>query len=286
MTKKQKGILFIIISAFCFSLMNMFVKLSGDVPSIQKSFFRNLVAVVVAAFTLYKNKVPFQWKKGNLGLLIVRSSFGTLGILCNFYALSHMNLADASMLNKLSPFFTILFSYLFLKETVSITQAICVVSAFLGSLFIIKPGFAFAAVIPALVGVLGGLSAGAAYTAVRALSLRKENGSFIVFFFSTFSCLVTLPYLLLNYSPMTWNQLGCLLLAGICATGGQFAITAAYSHAAASEISIYDYTIVIFAAVWSFLLWGDIPDWFSVLGYCIIFASSFYIFLYGKKKDA
>ena len=111
MTKKQKGILFIITSAFCFSLMNMFVKLSGDLPSVQKSFFRNLVAVVVAAILLKRSGAAFRWKKGNLGLLIARSAFGTLGILCNYYAISHINLADASMLNKLSPFFVILFSY-------------------------------------------------------------------------------------------------------------------------------------------------------------------------------
>ena len=124
LSKKQKGILFIIISAFCFSLMNMFVKLAGDLPSVQKSFFRNLVALFVAAVMLRKSRLPFRWKKGNLGLLIVRAGFGTLGILCNFYAIGQLNLADASMLNKLSPFFVILFSFLFLKEKVTPTQTI------------------------------------------------------------------------------------------------------------------------------------------------------------------
>lgn len=283
MSKNQKGILFIILSAFCFSLMNMFVKLSGDLPSIQKSFFRNLVAVFVAAFMLIQSRTPFRWQKGNLGLLIVRASFGTLGVLCNFYAISHMNLADASMLNKLSPFFVILFSYLFLKEKITLTQAFCVISAFLGSMFIIKPGFAFGSALPAIIGVLGGFGAGAAYTAVRALSLRGEKGPFIVFFFSVFSCLVTLPALLLDYTPMTGQQLFFLLLAGVFASGGQFGITAAYANAPGNEISIYDYTIVIFAGIWSFLLWGDIPDMFSLIGYLIIFGASLRMFLYNRK---
>ena len=219
MTKKQKGILFIITSAFCFSLMNMFVKLSGDLPSVQKSFFRNLVAVVVAAILLKRSGAAFRWKKGNLGLLIARSVFGTLGILCNYYAISHMNLADASMLNKLSPFFVILFSYFFLKEKVTPTQAFCVIAAFLGSLFIIKPGFAFGDTLPALLGFLGGFGAGAAYTAVRGLGLKGENGSFIVFFFSVFSCAAILPVLIFIYEPMSPLQLLYLLLAGICAVG-------------------------------------------------------------------
>lgn len=284
MTKKQKAIFYIILSAFCFSLMNMFVKLSGDLPSIQKSFFRNLVAMGVAAFMLMRSKDSFHFKKDNLGLLLIRSTFGTLGILFNYYAISHLNLSDASVLNKLSPFFVIIFSYLFLKEKITPTQISCVVMAFIGSMFIIKPTFQFAEMLPALIGFAGGLSAGAAYTAVRALSLRGEKGAFIVFFFSCFSCLVTLPYLIFNYAPMSSLQLAFLLLAGVSASGGQFAITAAYANAPASEISIYDYTIVIFAAIWSFLLWKEIPDVMSVIGYAIVFTASFFVFLYNKKR--
>lgn len=285
MTKKQKAIFYIILSAFCFSLMNLFVKLSGDLPSVQKSFFRNLVSMFVAGFLLLKSKETFHFKKENLGLLILRSTFGTLGILFNFYAISHLNLADASILNKLSPFFVIIFSYFFLKEKITPTQGICVFLAFIGSLFIIKPSFQFDAMLPALLGFSGGLCAGAAYTVVRALSLRGEKSALIVCFFSCFSCLAVLPYLVFHFVPMSKMQLLFLLIAGAAASGGQFAITAAYANAPASQISIYDYTIVIFAALWSFLFWGEIPDGLSVIGYGIIFTASFFVFLYNKKKD-
>ena len=175
MSKKQKGILFIILSALCFSLMNMFVKLSGDLPSIQKSFFRNSVAVVAAAVLLVKSHTPFRWQKGNLGLLVVRASFGTLGILCNFYAISHMNLADASMLNKLSPFFVILFSFFFLKEKVTLFQTGAMTAAFVGSMFIIRPGFQFQEALPAVIGFLGGLAAGALHSRPRLESQRGKE---------------------------------------------------------------------------------------------------------------
>ena len=98
--KKYKGILFILLSAFCFALMGMFVNLAGDLPSIEKSFFRNLVALIFAWIILKKNKVHFSGKKGNLKYLIARSVAGTVGILCNFYAVDHLVLSDASMLNK------------------------------------------------------------------------------------------------------------------------------------------------------------------------------------------
>lgn len=107
MKKKQKyiGIIYIILSAFCFALMSMFVRLSGDLPAIQKSFFRNLVALVFAGIILAKEKVWFSGKKENVKYLLARATAGTLGVLCNFYAVDHMILSDASMLNKMSPFF-------------------------------------------------------------------------------------------------------------------------------------------------------------------------------------
>lgn len=78
--KQYKGIFYIILSAFCFSLMDMFVRMSGDLPSIQKSFFRNVVAAVLGCVLLLKEKDGFQWKKGSGKYLILRSMFGTLGI--------------------------------------------------------------------------------------------------------------------------------------------------------------------------------------------------------------
>ena len=138
--------------------------------------------------------------------------------------------------------------------------------------------------LPALIGLMGGVGAGAAYTAVRRLGQRGEKGPFIVFFFSTFSCVVTLPYLLLNYAPMTGMQIVTLLLAGLSAAGGQFAITAAYTHAPAKEISVYDYSQVIFAAIMGFFLFGQVPDYLSVIGYVLICSMAIYMFLYNTGK--
>ena len=228
MNQKYKGILYIVLSAFSFAFMNAFVRLAGDLPSIQKSFFRNLVALIFAAIVLKRSKIGFSYKKENLKPLILRSTFGTLGILCNFYAIDKLVLADASMLNKMSPFFAILFSYLLLKEKIDWVQAISVAGAFVGSLFIIKPSFHNVELIPALAGFAGGMAAGAAYTFVRILGQRGEKGPFIVFFFSSFSCVTTLPFLIFQYHAMSLTQVIYLLLAGLAAAGGQFAITAAY----------------------------------------------------------
>lgn len=285
LTKKQKGILFIILAAMFFALMNCFVRLSGDLPTVQKSFFRNLVAVFVAFFVLQKSGVGFSYKMKDMPLLLTRSIMGTMGILGNFYAVDNLNIADASMLNKLSPFFAVIFSTFLLKEKPKFFQVIGVIVAFLGSLFIIKPSMDFSHTFPAVVGMIGGLGAGVAYTCVRALGNRGVKGPLIVFFFSAFSCIVVLPYLIFNYHPMEWWQLGSLFLAGGAAAGGQFSITAAYTNAPAKEISVYDYSQVIFAAVLGFFFFGQIPDAFSVLGYFIICGISIVMFLFNNRED-
>lgn len=285
MKSRQKAILYIISAAFFFSLMNTFVRLAGDIPSIQKSFFRNLIAFIFAFVIMRKENVCIKPRKDALGGLMVRSVCGTVGILCNFYAVDHLVIADASMLNKLSPFFAIIFSLLFLKEKVSLMQWALVIGAFAGSLLIIKPSFSNADMFPAIIGFIGGMGAGAAYTAVRKLSGMGVKGTYVVFFFSGFSCLVTLPSLIFDYHAMTLIQLLYLILAGCSAAAAQFSITAAYFNAPAKEISVYDYSQVIFSAIIGMIVFGQMPDIFSIAGYIIICAMAVIMFVYNKKAS-
>lgn len=282
--KRYKGIICIIMSAFCFALMSFFVRMAGDLPPIQKSFFRNFVAAIFAGIILMKNGVPFHCKKENLGYMLGRSICGTIGILCNFYAVDHLVLADASMLNKMSPFFAVIFSCFLLKEKITVPQGLFVIGAFVGSLFVIKPTFSNMDLLPSLIGLCGGIGAGAAYTMVRKLGERGEKGPFIVFFFSTFSCVVTLPWLLFDYHPMSLAQIGILLFAGLSAAGGQFSITAAYCYAPAREISVYDYSQIIFSAGLGFFFFEQIPDLLSWIGYAVICLMAVAMFLYNNRR--
>ena len=177
MDRKYKGILCILTSAFCFATMNMFVRLAGDLPSIEKSFFRNFVAMLIAFIMIVRAKDGFKWEKGNLPLMLIRAIAGTVGILGNFYAIDHLMLSDATMLNKMSPFFVIIFSIFMMKEKVSLQQALIVLGAFIGSMFVMKPSFSNVNMFAAGIGFLGGLGAGLAYTCVRKLGTRGEKGS-------------------------------------------------------------------------------------------------------------
>lgn len=282
---KTKGIIYIIVSAFFFALMGLFVKLSGDLPTIQKSFFRNAVAMIFAFVVITKNH---QWElpKGkNISYLLIRAVAGTVGILCNFYAVSRINLADASMLNKLSPFFAVLFSIFILKEKANWKQFLAVTLAFIGALFVMKPTFTFDG-LPSFMGFVGGLMAGLAYTYVRKLTQNGFKGPLVVFYFSMFSCVVTLPWLIFDFTPMSPTQWLYLILAGLSASGGQFFITAAYSKAPAKEISVYDYSQIIFTTLLSLVVFGELPDGLSFLGYGIIICAAVFNAWNSLKKKA
>jgi drug/metabolite transporter (DMT)-like permease len=283
--QKTKGIIYIVVAAFGFSVMSLFVKLAGDLPAFQKAFFRNFIALIFITVMMLRENIGFAPKKENIPGLLGRSLCGTLGLLCNFYALGTLNLSDANMLNKLSPFFAIIFSIFLLREKPTAAQVLGVAVAFGGSLLIIKPGFADAQLIPAIAGVLGGLGAGAAYTFVRKLGKKGENSKRIVFYFSAFSCLFCLPFLIVQYKSMTFLQTLYLIFAGTFACVGQLGITKAYLCAPAKEISVYDYTQVIFAALLGFFVFGDLPDIWSVLGYILICGAGVAMFFYNKRKE-
>ncbi len=283
---KNKGIFFIMCAAMSFAFMNLFVKLAGDIPAIEKSFFRNLVAVFVSFGIMKKSRIPFAVPKGTLKYLLARSIGGTVGVFANFYAIGKLCIADASMLNKLSPFFAIIFSYFLIKEKIKPYQLCCVIAAFVGALFILRPGIDTLTTFPALIGLIGGMLAGFAYTNVRLATSHGVPQPFMVFFFSVFCCASSIPFIIVNHQAMTGYQLFCMLMAGVSATGGQFSITAAYSYAPAAELSVYDYTQVIFAALLGIIFLGELPDAFSILGYIIIIGAGVSMYIIKHKKEA
>ena len=271
---RRKGIQFVLLAAFFFSLMSVFVRLSGDVPTMQKAFFRNIVAALVAGIILLRSGKGFSVSKKSLPTLLLRSTFGTAGIIANFWAVDHLGIADANMLNKLSPFFAILMSIFILGEKPNRIEWLSVLLAFIGAAFVAKPSAGIAS-FPALIGIIGGFAAGTAYTFVRKLGLQGVKGPIVVAFFSMFSTLVLLPNLLMNYQPMSLRQFFLLLLAGCSAAGGQLSVTAAYQHAPARDISVFDYSQVVYAAVFGILLFGEFPDVWSIIGYVIIIGTAF-----------
>ena len=219
---------------------------------------------------MLRQHVPTELSRESRRFVLWRVVLGTLGLVCNFYAVSRINLADANMLNKLSPFFAVVFSTLLLKEKMRLRQLLIVLGAFAASLLIIKPSPANLQLLPSLVGALGGIAAGGAYTCLRGATTHGAPRTLVVFCFSAFSTLAMLPLALLNFTMPSPAQLLWLLLCGVFGACGQFSITAAYTFAPAREISVYDYSQIIFSALLGFFIFDQIPDGLSFLGYGLI----------------
>lgn len=284
-SNKSKGILCILFAAFGFSLMSFFVRISGDIPTMEKAFFRNAVAIIASLILLIRSGEKIRIKKGCMGDIFLRCVFGTSGLIANFYAIDKLNIADANMLNKLSPFFAILISIPILKEKPKKIDILAVLVAFLGSMLIIRPSGSNIQLVPALIGLYGGFGAGAAYVFVRKLGKKGERTPIIVLCFSIFSTAVTIPFIAVNYVPLNPMQLICLVMAGLSATIGQFGITSAYKYAPAKEISVFDYTQVIFAAILGTLFLGELPQAMSFIGYVIIIGVAVLRWRYNLKNE-
>ena len=279
--------------------MGLFVALSdydgkfgGSISPFQKSFFRNLVAVFVAGAILARENRDvdkariwdvFKTTPAAAWILLLRCTAGAAGIFANFYALSHIPLGDGMMLNKLSPFFTVFFAWLFLHERMTWKSALALSGAFAGAMLIVKPSFATSDLFARGCGFFGGLCAGAAYACVRQLGLKGVHGGVIVFAFSLFSTLSAVPFMVASFDPMTPLQVLILVGAGASATIGQFGITAAYRFAPPSEIAVYDYSNVIFAALLGWLVLGQVPDIYSAAGFAIIIAMGIWMHKNGRR---
>lgn len=275
MSNRAKGAIAITCSAFGFALMALFVgmcdRYGAPVSSFQKSFFRNLPAVFIAAAICRKGSATGarldarQWTT-----LLLRSAIGAAGIFCNFYALSHICIGEGMTLNKLAPVWTVALSWLFLGEKLRLRQFLFLLMAFFGALMIIKPGFAGGERSAMIAATAGGLCAGAAYVCVHVLGRQKVPGAFIVFFFSLFSCLASVPFMVFDFSPMTFTQLAIMGGAGVGGAIGQFGVTMAYRFAEPRDIAVFDYSNLIFTALlgWTFL--GQSIDLVSLAGMATI----------------
>ena len=269
--------------------MALFVRLCDDwgvpINAFQKGFFRNLVALAIASAVWGKlvrgRTLDGRRETGNAlslkskVLLALRATLGTVGIFANFYALSHITIAEGQTLNKTAPFFTVLFAWFFLGEKATRRQIVPLLLAFLGVVLIAKPGFAGAAAFPLAIGLLSGVCAGGAYACVRSLRRHAVDPAFIVLFFSAFSCLAAVPFMIVRFDPMTWQQVLILLGAGASGALGQFGITLAYGYAAPREIAVFDYSNILFAAAFGFVFFAQVPDAWSVLGFVAILVAAF-----------
>ena len=280
MTRKNKSVILMLFSAFTFSAMQIIVKLLPQIPLMEKVFFRNFICLIIAYFIIKKNKLSFFGLKENRKYLFYRYLFGFSGLILFFYATTQMLAADAAILNKLSPVFVIILAHYFLKEKINKTKLIVLAVSVIGALLVIKPKFN-SSVIPAAAGFVSAILSGAAYVFIG--MTEKESVYTTVFYFSFFSSLSCVPFFFYDFVTPDINELILLVLLGIFAALGQIALTFAYTGCPASDISIYDYSNIIFSSMLGFIFLKEVPDFLSVAGGVLILSASVYLYIKTKQ---
>ncbi len=173
---------------------------------------------------------------------------------------------------------------IFLKERVDKKQVIGIILMLLAVVFVIKPSFS-PEIIPSLAGLFSAVLAGFSYTIIRYLN-GKVKSEINVLYFSLLSVVCTFPLMMMNFVKPTLSEFFILLGGiGISAAIGQFGLTYAYTFAPASEVSIYNYVIIITSMLMDYILFSTIPDLFSFIGGFIIISTAIYLYIHNKKKN-
>lgn len=246
------------LGALFLSIVPVFVKLipqESGIPTTQKLFMRGAVATLALAVVLLAKGISF--KPGSPILLGARSLFGIAGMLTYFLAVESMPLAEAVTINKLSPFFVLILSWLFLGEKLKKIQMLAIILGFTGVIVILRPA-SIPLTLPAGLAVISALFAGSAYTTLRALR-KTDRPLLVVFWFSAAVTAVFLPSVIISGVMPDLKPLVFLLCIGISGTAGQLFMTKAYRCAPGGEVAIYGYLSVVFSMLWQILLFDSMP---------------------------
>ena len=284
LSQKTKGILLMILAALFLSLLNVVVKLSGGrIPLMEQVFFRNFVSFLVMFVILRRTGTPLFGPKKYHPWLIMRSVFGVMGVICQFYASNHALQADVTTICKMSPFIVTLLAAVFLKEKISKIQVPAMILAFAGCIIVANPTFN-SNTFPLFVSFLDALTSAIAFTLLRFFR-DKVDALTVVMFYSTCSTILIAPFALANFVIPIFAELILLVLLGILAALVQICLTYSYRMAPAAEVSVYNYSGILFSMVLGYLILGESVGFNSIIGGVLVIAASLLVYFYNRKHD-
>jgi len=281
----SKGIIYMLIASFLFACMGVFAKqLSLQINSVEIVFFRNVfgVFIVLASFT----KTPLKQKGGKPFLLLFRGFIGFVALLMFFYNIANLPLAEAMTFSKISPIFTAIFAFIFVKETLTGKAWIAIFVGFIGIVFITQPNMGLLDKTDYL-GVLSGVFAGLAYTSIRELKNYYDTrvivlsfmitgtiGPLLLMFLAEYIQIESLDFALRPFILPNNESWIYIILLGIFSTFAQIYMTKAYSSAKAGIIGTVGYSNILFSLIFGIFFLGDaLPNIYTIIGIILIIYS-------------
>lgn len=257
-----------LIAAFAFSVMSVLVKLAGErLPTPQIVLARGVVTLVMSAWAIHRAGISFVGVKK--GLLILRGVFGFGGLFSYFYAVTHLPLADATVLHFVNPVLSAIAAALVLKERFTRVDVLGAMACLAGVVLVSRPSFLFGAgtldPFAVAIALLGALFAAGAYVTVRSLR-GSDDPRVIVFYFPLIAVPATLPFAIPAWvwpTPLEWLV---LIGVGVATQIGQLEMTRALHLESTARATTISYAQVLFAFGWGLALFGEVPTIFSVAG--------------------
>ncbi len=279
------GVRFMLLSAFGFALMSACVKYISNygIPVFEIVAARALVSLIISYVDVRRKGISI-WGN-NRPLLFLRGTVGTMALMCVYYAITTLPLAEATILQYVHPVFTALLGVLFLKERVQQSTMICIAFCLVGLLVMVQPNMignnSELPLFSIMVALCGAFGSSIAYVIVRKLS-RSEDSSVIIFYFP----LVALPVsTLLIWQDFVWPSLfitAMLVLVGTFTQIGQYGLTKAMQTQAAGKASAYSYVQIVFSALLGVWVFNEIPSVWTYIGGGLIVTGAL-INVFGKQ---
>jgi len=277
------GFLPAFVSACCFAVMATCIKIaSSELPAVQLVFLRSIIGLLIILPIVLPRGIDYI-KTPILHLHMFRGLISICAMTCFFYAISKIGLAETTLLNASSPLFIGLLAMPILKEKITPRSALALVVGFIGVCFILKPGtalFTFAA----LIGLCSGLFIACAKILVRYMA-NTEPVMRTVFYFSIFSTIYSSILMIWFWQTPTMFDVSIMVLAAICATGGQTLLTYSFTHNEAVTVAPFTYVTVMMATIFGWVGWDELPDIGSSIGAILIIGSCLSLTIQGKLPN-
>tara|TARA_B100000929_G_scaffold134099_1_gene106228 strand:- start:186 stop:1064 length:879 start_codon:yes stop_codon:yes gene_type:complete len=271
-------------SACFFAVMVTCIKAaSSELPAIQLVFLRSFVGLIIIIPFILPRGISFM-KTSVFHIHIFRGLISISAMTCLYFAIANIGLSEATLLNAASPLFIALLAAPILNERINTRIFLILIIGFIGVLLILKPGtsmFTFAAII----GLCSGFFIACAKILIRYMA-RTEPVIRTVFYFSIFSTFYSGIAMFWFWQTPTIFDLSIMILAGVCATGGQTLLTYAFTNNEVSTISPFTYVTVLMATLFGWIGWNEVPDIGSGIGAIFIIGSCLSLTLQGKLPTA
>jgi drug/metabolite transporter (DMT)-like permease len=286
--RNTQGALFVLLGAFLLTMMAiMFRVLGSRLPPMEVLFFRFLAGLLVLV-PLFARRGFSLLRTRRHGMHFTRGVVGTIGNACAIYSIVHMAIADAITIQFSRPLFMLFIAALFLGEVVGRQRAIVAAVGFTGIMMITRPfGAGFEPW--AIVAALGALNGTLVVLSVKLLR-RTEQTMVIMFYFAVWTTVLTFVPTLIVWQTPTPIEFVMLALTGVLGIFGQSCFTHGIGLGETTFVMPFDYTRIVFGAVFGLVLFGELPGLWSFAGAAVIIGASLYLIRTdtraGKKKQA